>query len=203
MFAFIISVWLSLLTSLDLELSFHWHNFIPKYIIFPWQLSTWYIHGSLTEISKSKGKKCQQTFFPHQPALPDTHLRFPQLGKSVFKCLLLFSCLLCIRPEDMCNLINPVKILITEFYSVIHTRNWEATFSSSGQSLKYISNSSTLLHCLGHNHHYLSPGHNSRLQIVSLSISLSPPTHSLCQRHRSLFPPVSTPPSTLTFLCLL
>jgi len=36
--------------------------------------------------------------------------------KSLFKCLLLFSCLWCIRPEDACNLINLVKILIPSIF---------------------------------------------------------------------------------------
>lgn len=85
-------------------------------------------------------------------------------------------------------------------YSVIQTGNDEATFGSSlsltqtfysplRPSPKYISSSSTLLHCFSLGHHHLSPEHGSGLPNGFLVCILLPANSFSRSLHNNLFFP--------------
>lgn len=150
-------------------------------MISPWQLSTWHVHGSLIEILKSKCKICQQKFISHPSALPDTHLHIFSISVNDTTSAKLFK------------LETGKSPLVLPFLTRIF-------YLSSKPSPKYISNSSTLLHCfsLGHHHPHLD---NNGFPSGLLSTFLFPSTHSSILYMVVFFFTASMPTLLLTFLC--
>lgn len=139
-----------------------------------WQLSTWHIHRSLIEISKSKCKICQQNFIPHQPAFPDTHLQVFSISVSDTTSTQLFK-LETMKPL----LVLPFPWPRHSIHHWGHLPNTSPVLPLCFIALVWVTITSHLNMAVGS-------------QMVSLSAFFFPPTHSLVLYTIICFSPAST-----------